>query len=84
MAHKWLMTEKNQINDWTKNLDESVKYFINLMFWHKLHDSNANGQDMSQDFTTPDGRRQQLCGTPTETREADSGQEPDGQTISTN
>jgi hypothetical protein len=39
---------------------------------------------MSQGFTTPDGCRQQLCGTPTEAREAEAGQATDGQTISTN
>jgi hypothetical protein len=40
--------------------------------------------DMSQGCTTPDGRRQQLCGTPTEAREAEAGQTPDGQSISIN
>ena len=44
---------------------------------NKLHDPNGNGQDMSQGFATPDG-------TPTEAREAEVGQAPDGQTISTN
>ena len=39
---------------------------------------------MSQGFTTPDGRRQQLCGTPTDAREVEAGQAPDEQTISTN
>ena len=37
---------------------------------------------MSQGFTTPDRRRQQLCRIPTEAREAEAGQAPDGQTIS--
>ena len=41
--------------------------------------SRSKGQGMSQGFTTPDGRRQQLCGAPTE-----AGKAPDGQTISTN
>ena len=39
---------------------------------------------MAQGFTTPDGCRLQLCGTPREVREAEAGQAPDGQTISTN
>ena len=39
---------------------------------------------MSQGFTTPDGRRQQLYGTPTEVRKAEAGQVPDGQTIKKN
>ena len=37
---------------------------------------------MSQGFATRDGRWKQLCGTPTEAREAETGQAPDGQTIS--
>jgi hypothetical protein len=39
---------------------------------------------MLQGFTTPDARRQQLCGTSIEAREAEAGQAPDEQTISTN
>ena len=42
---------------------------------------NGNGQDMSQGFAIPDGRRQHLCGTPTEAREAEAGQAPDGQIV---
>ena len=42
-----------------------------------FYEPNGNGQDMSQGFTTPDGRRQQLCGTPTEATEAEAGQVPD-------
>jgi hypothetical protein len=41
---------------------------------NKLHDPNGSGQDMSQGLTTPDRRRQQLCGTSTEAREAEVGQ----------
>ena len=51
---------------------------------YKPHELNGNGQDMPQGFTTPDGRRQQLCGIPMEAREAEAGQVPDGQAISTN
>jgi hypothetical protein len=47
---------------------------------NKLHDPNGNWQG----FTTPDGPWQQICGTPREAREAEAGQAPDGQTISTN
>ena len=36
---------------------------------------------IEQGFTTPDGRRQQLFGTPTETREAEADQGLDGKTI---
>ena len=39
---------------------------------------------MSKGFPTPEGRRQLLCKTPEEAREAEAGQAPDGQTISTN
>ena len=46
---------------------------------NKLHDPNGNGQEMSQGFTTPHGRRQQLFRNPAEVRQAQ-----DGQTISTN
>ena len=51
---------------------------------NKLHDTNGNGQDMLQGFTAPDGHRQRLCDTPTEAKEAETGEVPDGQTTSVN
>ena len=55
-----------------------------MMGWHQSGPIPSLVSVLVQGFTTPDGRRQQLCGTRTEAREAEAGQAPEGQTISTN